>query len=193
MKVYPFNFNNKCKSPFKLREGFRNVARPILISEFKKRGIGLTPMQRLLVALGVDLKKDIQQIVIPIKAQGAMIIDALKETTMYYKGYGGAPKTTAAYTPAPSESGSEVHEESEATSNGQPVTSNQEPVINQQGASDNLTNVIDEIQLKRGSGSAVSQEYQEEIASDIRRRQQTGKPIRKRKKYVKKKKYNPED
>lgn len=79
-------YNSKATDVFKLRPKFVEEVRPILVKEFSKKGIGLTPMQRVCVSVALDLKEDMK-IAVQLKGEADNIIDALKEATAAWQQY----------------------------------------------------------------------------------------------------------
>jgi len=74
------SYNQKATDVFGVREKFRSEVRPILIQEFAKKGIGLTPWQRIGFAIFMDLKEDMK-IAMGLRAMGEEIIETMKEMT----------------------------------------------------------------------------------------------------------------
>lgn len=91
------NYNQKATDVFGVRPKFREEVRPILIKEFAKKGIGLTPWQRIGFAVFMDLKEDMK-IAMGLRATADEIIEAMKEMTEAVRqhGYGGATQQTTA-------------------------------------------------------------------------------------------------
>jgi hypothetical protein len=165
-------FNTDARDPFPIRPEFVEVAKPILTEEFSKRGIAVTPMQQLAIAVGMDLYQD-AQIAMELRRRHDNLIDAFKEATRYYRQSNGTVKGNFApppQTPAP-ETG--IAPEPEIFVEETEINVAQQQASYDQAASSNLTGIIDQIQGKRGMGAPVNEAYQEQLAKE-----RGGKPKR---------------
>lgn len=94
------NYNQKARNVFGVREKFRQEVRPILIKEFAKKGIGLTPWQRIGWAVVMDLKEDMK-IAMGLRAAADEIVEAMKDMTATIKEQGYANTGSAQPAAAP--------------------------------------------------------------------------------------------
>jgi len=79
---YVKQFNENNKPLFDLTEGYRKKARPILVKEFEKRGITMSPMGILVAAT----LKEFAEAGVQVFMMGNQMIDSLKEYSASNKG-----------------------------------------------------------------------------------------------------------
>jgi hypothetical protein len=82
-----YSYNEIARDAFGLRPKFVENVRPILVNEFKKRGVGITPMMYLGLQVAGDLRKDFVKFQQLSNANTA-IMEAMKEATRYYREHG---------------------------------------------------------------------------------------------------------
>lgn len=93
-------WNASARDKFGLRQGYVDRARPILISEFQKRGIGLSPLMYLAIITAGDLRKDVV-LFSGLKAQNDEMLSMWREVSAFVKGGGAQPQTTIVTPPPP--------------------------------------------------------------------------------------------
>lgn len=91
LREFVETFNEQSKGAFSVSEEFRSQARPILIKILKKKGIGLTDEQMLIMLFSKDIVTK-TFIFIDLKKSLDMAIEQMKNQTLAYKTYaGGVP------------------------------------------------------------------------------------------------------
>lgn len=169
---YIDNYNEKATDVFGLRENFVKEVRPILIKEFAKKGIGLTPWQRIGVAVALDLKEDVK-IAMGLRGTANEIIEAMKETTAAYNGY--RPATAAPPPPPPPQQQqsapvTEVHAE-------EIIETVIPPIVQQQPfETTNPVDSFEHIQNNRGGGAPMPASAVPDLSTHLNKSTQRVKP-----------------